>query len=100
MLNQWYKSSIAIPYDITASQNTTKTNKFNKLKKNSYYLEAQSTCCGGWYKLTASFIEGITGGLADELVDCGDKLDPCEMFDVKDDTDDGCGGYVVYGCIT
>lgn len=44
------------------------------------------------YNPTASFIEAILGGLADELVDCGDKLDPCDpcdMFDVNDDTEDG-----------
>lgn len=51
------------------------------------------------YKPTASFIEVMLGGLAEELVDCGDRLDPCDIFDVNDDTDDGCGGYV-YGCIT
>lgn len=50
------------------------------------------------YRPTASLIDDILGGLDDELVDCGDKLDPCErfdIFDVNDDTDDGCGGYVV-----
>lgn len=55
------------------------------------------------YKPTESFNAEMVGGLADELVDCGDRLDPTDrldIFDVSDDTDDGCGGYVVYGCIT
>lgn len=41
------------------------------------------------YNPTASFIEEMLGGLADELVDCGDKDDPCDIFDVNDDTEEG-----------